>query len=81
MGEDREGDTFIDRLNRLEKLLIIDRAEEWEDLRDVRNSIAQDYPEHPKYLVEAINKCWEKSHDLIALWEKIQQYMDQKILK
>lgn len=80
LGEEREGDTFIDRLNRLEKLRVIDRAEQWDVFRDVRNSIAHDYPEHPEYLVEAINKCWEKSHDLIALWERIYQYIDLKIL-
>ena len=80
LQEDVEGDTFIDRLNRLEKLGVLDSVEEWDILRDIRNSITHDYPGHPEYLAEALNQCWKKSHDLISLWLKIKDYITRKVL-
>ncbi|GAA3535883.1 hypothetical protein [Zobellella aerophila] len=36
--------TFIDKLNRLEKIGALSSAEQWLELREMRNQFAHDYP-------------------------------------
>jgi len=38
-----ESDTLRDRLNRMEKLVLISSVEQWFNMRDVRNRIVHDY--------------------------------------
>ncbi len=40
--------SMIDRLNRLEQLGWIPLADEWLELRRIRNEFAHDYPENPE---------------------------------
>ncbi len=44
-GEPVEGFTFIDKLNYLEKMNVLKSADEWMELRKLRNEIAHDYEE------------------------------------
>ena len=45
LGEDIAPMPMIDRINRLEQLNWLPSAEEWADLRRIRNEFAHDYPE------------------------------------
>jgi phytoene dehydrogenase-like protein len=49
---------MLDKLNRLEKLGLLDRASDWNALRSIRNQFAHDYPQDAglkaSYLNEAI---------------------------
>ncbi len=45
LGEYEESNSFIDNLNKLEKLEILKDATFWGRMRKVRNEIAHDYPE------------------------------------
>jgi hypothetical protein len=42
-----EQETFLDKLNRLEKLGAIPSATEWVELRELRNSAMHEYPDDP----------------------------------
>jgi len=49
-GESTDPMTFIDRLNTLEKLGLIDNTDAWKDLREMRNHLAHEYPDAPETL-------------------------------
>gem|GEM_PF-6271615 len=54
--------SFINRLNRLEELEIIDRLE-WMSLRSSRNEIAHEYSYNTEDIVENINFIYKKSQN------------------
>ena len=55
---------FIDILNRLEKLEVIDSALSWIQLRKIRNDIAYEYPASLIERIEGINILFEKLEEL-----------------
>lgn len=50
---------MVDVLNNLEKLKIIDRADEWDRLREIRNNIAHEYPADIEERIENIHLAIE----------------------
>ncbi len=70
--------TFIDRINRAEKLEIIDSAEQLKVIRDLRNEIAHEY------CLEDISEIFENvlnhSGVLIGIIDKVKTYIDIKQL-
>lgn len=56
--------TFLDILNRLEELEIIDK-DEWLQLREIRNEIAHEYSFNQQEVIDNINQIYEKSNVLI----------------
>lgn len=43
MGESIQGLSFVDKLNLLERVEIIEDAYWWKDLRDLRNKLSHEY--------------------------------------
>jgi hypothetical protein len=64
LGESSEQDTLIDRLNKLEKFRFIESAEEWKNLRKLRNSFSHEYPDNPDYVADNLNKTLKAFDDL-----------------
>lgn len=68
--------TMLDRLARAEKRGIIDSANEWRELRELRNQIAHDY------LIESSDRVLLEAHRrspvLIACVEKTTDYVRRK---
>jgi len=62
----RDDETFLDKLNRLEKLGVILSASDWIKLRDLRNSAMHEYPDQPEVNAANLNKIF----DGIALLER-----------
>ncbi len=50
--------SFLDRLNLLEKLGILDSKNKWLELRDIRNSISHEYPDDEDLMIENLNKIF-----------------------
>ena len=65
VGEEPETMTFIDRINKLEKLEIIDSAEEWKLMRDSRNHLSHEYPDNPELTAINLNVAYGLSTKLI----------------
>ena len=63
---------FIDILNRLEKLEIIESALHWIELRKVRNDIAHEYPASITERIEGINILFDNLEVLKQIIEKCQ---------
>ena len=76
-GEPIKKMSFIDRLNRLEELEVLDRLE-WMSLRNDRNEIAHEYSYNPEDVVENINFIYNRSQDLIDIFERVHGYCHQK---
>lgn len=78
--EDVKKMTFLDILNRLEALEIIQK-DRWLSLREVRNEIAHEYSFNQDEVVDSINMIYEKSEDLICIYEDIVKFIKRKNLK
>lgn len=61
---------FINLLNRLERLGIIDSAMHWIELRRVRNDISHEYPTSLAERVEGINILFEQINTLSQIVER-----------
>ena len=69
--------TFLDILNRLEELEIIDKIE-WIKLRELRNEIAHEYSFNQSEIVEAINQIYKNSNLLIKVNQSICDFVALK---
>ena len=73
--EDVKKMTFLDILNRLEGLEVIDKNE-WLNLREVRNEIAHEYSFNQDEVVDSINMIYIKSDLLIAIYRKLRKFIE-----
>lgn len=62
LGEPVASLSVIDRLDRLEQLEWLPSAEEWGDLRRIRNEFAHDYPETPEQQFERLKAASVAAH-------------------
>jgi hypothetical protein len=68
---------FIDILNRLEKLGILDSAFSWVQLRKIRNDIAHEYPASLIERIEGINFLFNNLESSKQIIEKCQSILDK----
>jgi hypothetical protein len=79
LEEEVENKPFIDILNRLEKLELIQSANIWKELRNDRNELAYNYEDESEEMSEAINKLYNKKDILINIYLNIKNYyLDKK---
>ena len=76
-GEDVKKMSFIDRLNRLEELELVDKNL-WMLLRKERNEISHEYSFNQEEIIEAINEIYEKTNTIIEIFDKIYNYSTDK---
>ncbi len=70
----------IDRLNRLERLGVINSVQHWQTLCDIRNALSHEYENDLEKLCNIFNYFIEKCDELLALWNHIQEYIKEKNL-
>lgn len=68
---------FIDILNRLEKLSILDSAYSWIELRKIRNDIAHEYPASLEERIEGINHIFNKLEELKQIIQRCQAILNR----
>jgi len=73
LDEDIENKPFIDILNRLEKLELIESANIWRELRKDRNDLSHTYDDEPEEMAKSINKLYEKKDILILMYQNIKR--------
>ena len=61
-------------LNRMEKIGLIDSANEWKELRSDRNELSHNYENEPISMSIAINILYEKKDRLIEIYSNIKSY-------
>jgi hypothetical protein len=69
--------TFIDILNRMEELEVLDKND-WLKLREVRSEIAHEYSFNQNEVVDNINLVYIKSNNLIEIYNQILEFIDKK---
>lgn len=63
-----------DRLNKLEKIGIIDDASWWMELREIRNQLTHDYPDSYDLLATHFNRMMPYISRLMIAWQNIKNY-------
>ena len=69
----------LDILNRLEQLGAIESAYSWQELRDIRNDIAHEYPENTNENIQSLNELYIKTADLLAILRSITIYIEKNL--
>ncbi|MEA3352455.1 MAG: toxin-antitoxin system antitoxin subunit [Campylobacterota bacterium] len=67
---------FLDILNNLEKMDIID-VDEWFELRDLRNEIAHDYEDNDKMAINIINTIHSLQSELEKILNSVQNILNR----
>lgn len=62
---------FLDILNQLEKMEIVE-VEEWFEIRDLRNEIAHEYEDSQEVAIEILNMIFEQKEELEKILNKIE---------
>lgn len=63
--------TMLDKIHKLERLNIIENADLWKEIRQVRNQVAHEYPDHPELVAEYLNKIIQLAPKLINILSNI----------
>ena len=71
VGEDSDSLTMIDKINRLEKLGILRSRDLWTNMRQLRNHLAHEYPEHPEIMAKYLNQTMDAVPHLFDCLNKI----------
>jgi hypothetical protein len=66
-----EGLSILDKVHKLEKLHVLDNAEIWRELRDVRNNISHEYPDNPELAAKQLNNVYRLASVLISIYYKL----------
>jgi len=80
LKEDIENKSFLDRLNKLEKLEIIPSVDFWDSLREARNNLTHEYEKYLILQINALNNCVIKCKELLNYWEFLNKNIISKIL-
>ena len=78
LEEDVSDLPFIDLLNRLEKLNILDSKEQWLELRVIRNTLSHTYEDEPEEMSLAINAVFNKKQCIEAIYKQLIVYSKGK---
>jgi uncharacterized protein with HEPN domain len=81
LGETVTNKSFIDKLNKLEKLEILPSAQWWQELRQLRNILTHEYPDNPLFIAENLNKAIVQAAALLYFWENLQLYVNSMNFK
>ena len=63
--------TMIDKLNKLERIGIIANMQVWKGMRETRNHISHEYPDHPEIKARYLNKLFELTPKLLEILDRI----------
>ena len=66
--------TFAEKLQRLERLGAVPSAERWRGLREVRDSLAHEYPENPGLQAAALTRLVQGVQELLLTWTTAQAF-------
>ncbi len=71
--------TFIDKLNRLEKIGAIPSSADWQGFRKIRNQFSHEYSDDPKLNAALLNRAYEQGKILQKVFLHIKKFIAEKI--
>ena len=69
--------TMIDKINKLERLEIIEDVAIWKKMREARNHISHEYPDNPSLTAQYINQIFQLAPKLIQILNNIKAKIDR----
>jgi uncharacterized protein with HEPN domain len=63
---------MLDKIHKLERLEIIENALIWKEMRNVRNHVTHEYPDHPHFTAADLNKIIMLAPELLKILDNIQ---------
>ncbi len=75
LGEEVKKKPFIDLLNRLEELELLESAEKWIELRKLRNAITHTYPWETEVLIKLLKEALKQSRNLERILENFKTFL------
>jgi len=79
-GDFRDNMSFIDILDKLEKLKKIDSTEEWVKIKQLRNKMAHEYPDEQEEIVNDIKEAIKKVDYLAKVYKDIKDFLIKRRL-
>lgn len=74
LGEETKGKPFIDLLNKMEELTLLDNSNNWLLLRETRNVVIHEYPFITEEVIDGLNLLNEHYFLINAILEKLRVY-------
>ncbi|MBV5302760.1 MAG: hypothetical protein JZU70_00920 [Chlorobium sp.] len=72
-GEEVKRKTFLDILNRLEELGVVNKVT-WLKLREVRNEVAHEYSFNADQLIDSINVVFTATDEFITVYNSVKSF-------
>jgi hypothetical protein len=76
LDEDIENLPFVDILNRLEKIKILEDINIWRELREYRNELSHNYDDDPLITSNIINNLYCKKEKMSSIYQKIKSRIE-----
>jgi len=73
LDEDINNLPFIDILNKLEKIQILEDINIWRELREYRNELSHNYDDDPLITSKIINNLYTKKESMESIYKKIKR--------
>ena len=70
--------TFAEKLQRLERLGAQPSVTAWRLLREVRNLLAHEYPDHSALQAQALNRLIAGVQDLLSIWLSVRIFAETR---
>ncbi|MBA7545874.1 hypothetical protein ES705_38254 [subsurface metagenome] len=71
--------SFLDILNKLEKLNVLSSTADWQFFRNLRNNLAHDYPESIQQTVDTLNILFKEWPKMELIYSNAKEYYLEKI--
>jgi hypothetical protein len=68
---------FAEKLHRLERLGAIASAQRWKFLREVRNTVAHEYPDEPEIQAAIVERLLNATGELIEVWRGVEAFVNR----
>lgn len=78
LGEYTPNMPFIDILNTLEKLSILEGAALWLSLREIRNLVTHEYSGNEQEMVDALNELYQQAQVLSSTLDSLSVYIKRR---
>lgn len=78
LGEDVQALPFLDLLDRLERLGVLESADAWQQLREVRNILAQDYEEEGEVGAASLNLLHQQAEELLVAHDRVVDWIARR---
>lgn len=78
LQEYKQNMPFIDVLNKLERLELIESSDAWIDFRNLRNSLTHDYPDNQEEIIDAINLSIDVYKKMIEIYTNMVKLIKER---